>query len=91
MILNDTDMSLPADGIAAMLSEYKHDHGLDFDEEAIACRLMETRLYNYFLAEYLEHYHLNTGYLISFCFNQNKQPGVRKTAVDGKRIIEAIV
>lgn len=43
------------------------------------------------LAEYLEHYHLNTGYLISFCFNQNKQPGVRETAVDGKRIIEAIV
>ncbi len=43
------------------------------------------------LAEYLEHYHLNTGYLISFCFNQNKQPGVHETAVDGKQIIEAIV
>ncbi len=37
----DTDMSLPADGIAAMLSEYKHDHSLDFDEEAIAGMLRD--------------------------------------------------
>ena len=32
----DTDMSLHADGIAVMLSEYKEDHQLDFDVKDIA-------------------------------------------------------
>ena len=32
----DVDMSLSADGIAGMLAEYKADHGLDFDEKAVA-------------------------------------------------------
>ncbi len=32
----DTEMSLPADGIAKMLSEYKADHNIDFDENSVA-------------------------------------------------------
>ncbi len=32
----DVDMSLQAKGIAGMLAEYKADHGMDFDETAIA-------------------------------------------------------
>ena len=32
----DTDMSLHADGIAEMLTEYKHDHQIDFDEHTVA-------------------------------------------------------
>lgn len=32
----DVDMSLSADGIVGMLAEYKADHGLDFDEKAVA-------------------------------------------------------
>ncbi|MBQ0057920.1 MAG: ATP-binding protein [Bacteroidales bacterium] len=32
----DVDMSLSAEGIAGMLAEYKADHGLDFDEKAVA-------------------------------------------------------
>ena len=32
----DVDMSLPAEGIAGMLAEYKHDHHLAFDEIAVA-------------------------------------------------------
>ena len=32
----ETDMSLHADGIAVMLSDYKEDHQLDFDEKDIA-------------------------------------------------------
>ncbi len=32
----DVDMSLPVDGIAGMLAEYKSDHSLDFDEKTIA-------------------------------------------------------
>lgn len=32
----DVDMSLPTDGIAGMLAEYKADHALAFDEKAVA-------------------------------------------------------
>lgn len=32
----DVDMSLPVDGIAKMLAEYKADHGLSFDEKEVA-------------------------------------------------------
>lgn len=37
----DVDMSLQADGIAAMLAEYKHDHRLDFDEKAVAQQIRD--------------------------------------------------
>ena len=43
------------------------------------------------LAEYLDYYHLNTGYMLSFCFNKNKQPGVHEVKVGDRTIIEAIV
>ena len=43
------------------------------------------------LKEYLEFYRLQTGYLVSFCFNKNKQIGVHDVIIDGKTIIEAIV
>ena len=43
------------------------------------------------LAEYLDYYHLKTGYMLSFCFNKNKQPGIHEMKVDDRTIIEAIV
>ena len=43
------------------------------------------------LAEYLEDYGLQTGYLLSFSFNQKKEIGVREIEVEEKRIIEAVV
>lgn len=43
------------------------------------------------LAEYLDYYHLETGYLVSFCFNKNKQPGLREVKVGDRTIYEAIV
>lgn len=43
------------------------------------------------LKEYLDRYHLNTGYLVSFCFNKNKQPGVHEVCLDGKKLVECIV
>lgn len=43
------------------------------------------------LAEYLEDYGLQTGYLLSFNFNQKKEIGVREIEAEGKRIIEAVV
>ena len=43
------------------------------------------------LKEYLDYFRLEQGYLVSFCFNKDKQPGVRDVLVDGKEICEAIV
>lgn len=43
------------------------------------------------LAEYLDYYHLKTGYMVSFCFNKGKQPGLREVIVGDRTICEAIV
>ena len=43
------------------------------------------------LAEYLDYYHLQTGYMLSFCFNRNKQPGIHEVKVGDRTIVEAIV
>ena len=44
------------------------------------------------LTGYLEHFNLQTGYLLSFCFNKNKQPGLLPPVqFNGRTLIEAIV
>lgn len=43
------------------------------------------------LADYLNYYHLTTGYLVSFSFNKSKQPGVHEVLVGDKKIVEALV
>lgn len=43
------------------------------------------------LVGYLEDYHLQKGYLLSFNFNKKKQTGVRKVVLGDKVLIEAIV
>lgn len=43
------------------------------------------------LVEYLEHYHLKTGYMLSFNFNKNKEMGIRHIRLGDKLLIEATV
>lgn len=43
------------------------------------------------LIGYLDDYHLEEGYLVSFNFNKHKIPGVRELWIDGKKLIEATV
>ncbi len=43
------------------------------------------------LAEYLDYFHLEKGYMLSFNFNQKKEIGVKELRVEGKTIIEAVV
>ena len=47
------------------------------------------------LAEYLDYYGLEKGYLLSFCFNKNKEPGIREISVQTTRgqktLVEAVV
>ena len=43
------------------------------------------------LMDYLDSYHLTTGYKLSFNFNKNKQIGVRRIQLGEKLLIEAVV
>lgn len=43
------------------------------------------------LVDYLDTYHVEKGYLLSFNFNKKKEIGVHEIEVDGKKIIEAVV
>ena len=43
------------------------------------------------LAEYLEQYHHEKGYLLTFNFNKKKQTGISESICSGKRILEVIV
>ncbi len=43
------------------------------------------------LAKYLDHYRLNTGYLLTYCFNKNAKSELVTKTVEGKTLIEAIV
>ena len=43
------------------------------------------------LLEYLEYYHLDKGYMISFNFNKKKETGVKELYFGHKMIVEAVV
>ncbi len=43
------------------------------------------------LCEYLDYYHIQKGYMLSFNFNKNKQIGVKTIRAEGKVIVEAVV
>ena len=43
------------------------------------------------IAEYLNYYHLEKGYLLSFNFNKNKKSGMKTISLNGKMVIEAVV
>ncbi len=43
------------------------------------------------LAEYLDYFHQDKGYLLSFNFNRQKETGLKKIVVGGKTIVEAVV
>lgn len=43
------------------------------------------------LIQYLNDYHLNKGYMLSFNFNKKKQIGVHEIVIEGKTLVEVIV
>lgn len=43
------------------------------------------------LSDYLDYYHKEKGYLVSFNFNQNKSAGIQEIKIGNKTIIEAVV
>ncbi len=43
------------------------------------------------LSEYLDYYHIDKGYLLSFNFNKNKQSGMHTLELNGRTIAEAVV
>ena len=42
------------------------------------------------LWEYLDYYHKDRGWMLSFCFNQDKEIGIREVRLGGKVIVEGI-
>ena len=43
------------------------------------------------LSNYLDYFHLQKGYMLSFCFNKNKKPGIKHIQVGDKELVEAVV
>ena len=43
------------------------------------------------LADYLDHYHVKKGYMLSFNFNKKKRTGIKEVAVRDKILVEAVV
>lgn len=43
------------------------------------------------LSEYLDYYHLDTGYMLSFNFNKNKKQGINRVDINGKVLYEAVL
>ena len=43
------------------------------------------------ISDYLEYWNLDTGYLLSFSFNKNKEPGVKRVQIGNKVVFEGIV
>lgn len=43
------------------------------------------------LVDYLEYYHKDKGYMLSFNFNKNKKTGVNEIRVGDKTVVEAVV
>ena len=43
------------------------------------------------LLEYLDYYHLDRGYMLSFNFNKKKEIGVKELKIREKVLIEAVV
>ena len=41
--------------------------------------------------QYLDYFGLNRGYMVSFCFNKNKKPGVKEVRIGDKILLEATV
>ena len=41
--------------------------------------------------EYLDYYHLERGYLLSFNFNKKKQTGVKEIHINEKTLFEVVV
>ena len=43
------------------------------------------------LSQYLDYYHIDKGYMLSFCFNKNKVPGGKSIKIGDKEIYEVVV
>jgi hypothetical protein len=43
------------------------------------------------LRGYLDHFGLSVGYMLSFNFNKNKEPGLKRVSVDGRVLWEETI
>ncbi|MDO4312481.1 MAG: AAA-like domain-containing protein [Eubacteriales bacterium] len=74
-----TDIIIDYKGIQNIV-ELKIWHGQEYNKRG------EQQLF-----EYLEYYHKDKGYLLSFNFNKNKETGMKEIDYQGKKILEIVV
>lgn len=74
-----TDVIIDYRGIQSVL-EMKIWHGAEYNRRG------EQQL-----LEYMDYYHLEKGYMLSFNFNKNKQTGIRHVQLGERFLVEAIV
>ncbi|MCD8133017.1 MAG: AAA-like domain-containing protein [Clostridiales bacterium] len=74
-----TDVIIDYKGVQEVL-EMKIWHGQEYNKRG------ENQL-----LEYLDYYHLQKGYMLSFNFNKNKQIGVKEVGLGEKVLVEAVV
>jgi hypothetical protein len=43
------------------------------------------------LCDYLDYFHINKGYMLSYNFNRNKKIGVSEVRIGDKVVVEAVV
>ncbi len=43
------------------------------------------------LSDYLDYFHIDKGFMLSFCFNKDKETGVKEVIVGNKLLIEGVV
>lgn len=43
------------------------------------------------LSDYLDYFHLQKGYMLSYNFNQKKEPGVKTLTIGNRQLVEAVV
>ncbi|MCD8014582.1 MAG: ATP-binding protein [Lachnospiraceae bacterium] len=65
------------------------------EQYVIECKIWRGNAYNERgedqLLEYLDHYHLKKGYMLSFCFNKKKTIGVQEIVLGDRVLVEAVV
>jgi hypothetical protein len=43
------------------------------------------------ISDRLDYYHINKGYLLSFCFNKKSKPEAKTISLDDREIVEVVV
>lgn len=82
---------LEKDGYAVFSMSFEGLSDSDFESLDSVCAMFFKMMKEQIEDEYLDYYHLDEGYMLSFCFNKNKIPGPEDVTFGSKILHEVIV